>query len=281
MAASAVALALIAGPAHSQIGAIGVVPGGTASGTGALVGTPVFTNSALALPKGNWAFSGVVGLTRTTAELFDPNLNDNFTRKVTSISGLVVGGYALGDRLLIGALLPPVTRIEVKDEFQGQTSSESETGTGDPIAFVKYQIAKSGDGRTSFAGLGNVSIPVGKDGFGSHGAKVSLGAVASHQIGKLTLHAEGSAAIPTKDEDGNTIIGVNAAGVYSVARRIWANAEVLTSISDGEYVILGAPSLRFGIGQRMFFDLGVSFKAVSSLDGASPFTALAGLVFVP
>jgi hypothetical protein len=31
----------------------------------------------------------------------------------------------------------------------------------------------------------------------------------------------------------------------------------------------------------MFFDLGVSFKAVSSLDGASPFTALAGLVFVP
>ncbi len=281
MAAGAFALALITTPMPAQIGAIGVVPGGTASGADALAGTPVFTNSALTLPRGRWGFSGLVGLTRQSTDLFDPQLGDEFTRTFTNTSFFAMGAYAVHDRALVGVMVPPVTRRELKDEYQGDTFTESETGAGDPILFGKYQLARSGDGRTALAGVASVSLPLGKSGFGSEGARVGLGAVASRQVNKITLHAEAGVGIPTHDADGETAVGLNAAGVFAVSPRIWVNGELLTTISAGEYTTLAAPSVRFALGRMAFLDVGFAFKALSSIEGYQPITALAGLVLVP
>src|SRR5262245_61849683 len=115
IAASALAVAAAAGPAQSQVGAIGAVPGGTVTGTDALVGTPVLVNSALTLPKDRWGFSAM----GTSSSFSDAATGFELNRKVLSASA----GRGIGANAMVGVQLNPYVNIEASDAFSGDFSA--------------------------------------------------------------------------------------------------------------------------------------------------------------
>jgi hypothetical protein len=284
LAASAVALAATADPASGQIGAIGVVPGGSAAGRGGVVGTPVFTNSAIMLPKSRWTISGFGVFSTISFEQYDPFLNLFYEREITSSSLVATAAYGLSEKTMLGAQLRPVNNREVTDRALGQSQSFSQSGMGDAVVFVKQQFSRSSNGRTSVAGVASLSLPIGsyEDGFGSSGTVLGGALAVSHQSGRTTWHGEGNVILPTDDADGDAVLGLNGAGVFSISPRAWLSAELLTIIANGEWVALGAPAARFAVGQKAFIDAGLAFKLATSVSGGTwPTTVILGVVFVP
>jgi hypothetical protein len=284
MFALAGALALAgAGPASAQVGAIGIVPGGGVSGKDALIGTPIFTNSALTLPRSRWGVGVYAGYSALSADIFDPSLGVTFSREVASTALYATAAYGLSDRAMIGLQLNPVNNVEITDKALGQSFSESTSGMGDATAFGKYQLSRSANGATSMAGIVSVGLPIGDEdkGFSSGDPSIGAGLAVSHSVGQTTWHVDGGVSKSMAD-GAEAVLSVNGAAVFSLSPRMWLNAELLTSSVDGEFLTFGAPGLRFAIGQRAFLDLGVAFKvAASNSDAQVPTTVLLGFLMVP
>jgi hypothetical protein len=289
LAGGAFALAAASLPAHGQVGAIGAVPGGSASGAGALVGTPIFTNSALMLPKGRLGISGygIYSTVSNTEYVFDVDGNVEASRARTTLFGSL--GYGLSDQALIGVQLTPYASLSetltvLDGPFQGEAIDTSTSGLGDAVLFAKYQVMRSANRATSVAAMANVSLPIGdyEKGFGSSGVAVGGGVAVSHQLGKVTLHGEGNVGFPLDDADGDPVFGVNGAGVFAVSPSVWLSGEVVSVISAGDFIALGAPGARFAVGPKAFVDVGLAFKLFASQSGVSwPTSVIVGFLMVP
>jgi hypothetical protein len=265
----AVLLALPAA-ASAQVGAIGVVPGSAATGADAYIGTPILVNSSLTLPRGRWSVSGYGVFSKFSVDEFDFEESDRTL--------FATAAYAPTDRAMFGVQLLPYASYDIESSL----GEASESGMGDAVLFGKYQFWRSASGRTSMAGVGSASLPIGSDEFGGEGISLGAGAILSHRSNRVTWHVESGVGIPTDDADGETAFSLNGAAVIAASQRMWLSLEALNTFSDGEHQLLFAPGARFAVGGRAFLDGALAFEVANSVDeSAFDYALLLGLVIVP
>ncbi len=272
-AACLVALAVIPGDANGQVGAIGAAPMVVASGESLGVGTgahalqpPIWTGSGMQVGAGQWAGSATVASTPGTVQLGPVEAGFNYDQ-------FVIGAfYAPSDRSTLGFSMFPYIGIGLEATGLGRKET---SGRGDAAVFGKYQLWRSGNGKTRVSGVGSIQLPIGESGYGANGTVIGLGGAVSHQLERLSLHGSLSVAVPTDDQDGETAMNVSAAAVYGVSPRVALALELnreSTSLADGfggtvdlAYVHL-APGTRFRIGNSLILTTSLLTTLSSSVD---------------
>jgi hypothetical protein len=263
-AAAATGLLAAAQPAAGQVGAIGGAPSSAVSGGATAARAPLFSESALVMPRGGWTAGAYGGYT-------SGGIEGDFTSIDFSFTQLVIGGFfALTERVVLGAAIFPYASVSVDSDF----GSEEESGRGDGLLYGKAQFWSSADGRTSIAGIANVGLPIGDDDFGAEGVSFGIGGAVTHTVNQVSLHGSAGFAIPTDDADGETTFNFNAAFVYAAQSVLSLGAELLGSTfsAGGERftIINAAPGARVRLAERVFLDGGLLFN-VSTSPGESPF----------
>jgi outer membrane putative beta-barrel porin/alpha-amylase len=111
------------------------------------------------------------------------------------------------DNLLLGIHYGMTEKIELAVEipYLIRSSNENESGIGDINLWGKYLILPETEGRPAFTVKGIVKFPTGDKakGLGSGGTDGSLLAVASKQLGRVTLHTNLGYAFVGKDGSPN------------------------------------------------------------------------------
>jgi hypothetical protein len=111
------------------------------------------------------------------------------------------------DNLLLGIHYGMTEKIELTMEipYLIRSSNENESGIGDINLWWKYLILPETEGRPAFTVKGIVKFPTGDKakGLGSGGTDGSLLAVASKQLGRVTLHTNLGYTFVGKDGSPN------------------------------------------------------------------------------
>lgn len=268
-------LLLLPGGLSGQIGALAAAAaaaggssgeGGSANSEYALAGAPIFAESGLVLNRG-WALGAFGVATGTSSEL-----SDGFGGTVTAdftVSSLSMGGFAaVGERVMLGAILVPYSAAELT---AGQFNN-SASGVGDLTLLGKASLTQGP--RTRLAGTASVRIPVGDETVSSPATTLSLGVGASHVLDPRTsLHGGLALAFTSSDSDtpgaedtGSTGVGFNGAVVRSLSEKLWVSGELLGNSAGGSWSVLLAPGLRYRAGEGLFLDVGLATGILSSDD---------------
>jgi hypothetical protein len=284
-------LALIA-PAtvEAQLGAIGAI--GTIGGSGIFERTPVFTESALVLPRGSWAVS-TYGQFVQFADLDFSQvgfIGDTLVGRTVDITSAEQSQVALSaavgvsDRFLVGVLAPryvpsstgdfdsvqvfvprlpsppcrpqdivPVDTDATACRRQGEID---EDGWGDPFLFGRYQVLGSEDTDYKLAASASASLPLGDERFGRDGISVGISAVGSQRWQQFSVHGNLALVFLPENTVDAEIFGTER--TLQDERHIVYNAAAVLGVSEN--LQLSAELL----GRRT--DLEEEFRTIVRLD---------------
>jgi hypothetical protein len=259
--ALALALAAVtAWPAAAQIGAIGAAPAIFSNTDQTVAAAPILGESAYVLGRGQFGATALYGLTSGSLDLFATQIDYSYSQVV------LAAFYAPSDRVTLGIAAAPYLAYS----FTSGGESADTSGRGDLSLYAKTRLWTSSAGVTSLGAYGSVALPVGETGFGHEGVLAGLGLALSHHIDRVTLHASGGFAYPTKEVDGKTTVNFAGAAVIGASPAVNLDVELLGAHSDGEYVIDVAPGARVRLGTSFFLSAAMLFNASTSL-AAKPY----------
>lgn len=262
------------GAARAQFSSIGAV------GTGNILeNAPIFTESALVHEQGGVSL-GVNGLYVGFDEE-EIGLSDDFDVSATQL----LFGLAFGvtDRITVGATVP-WARATV--EFDGE--EEDASGLLDTEVFARAQLWRSADDRTKLAGLGSVTLKTASGDFEEEDLEedpdFAVGAAVSHALDQASLHGSlsytfaGGAEFQGVEVEGNDVLGLTAAAVFSATEKLKASGEVAIGLPDeGDTSASLAGGLRYTASPNLFIDGGILLPVSGNLVS---FGALLGLTWV-